>query len=268
MTGPGGIVSAGWSRALAAVVDPASLQPSDVIAERDGMFAGNREHYFSVGRSALRAVGLGLLAGNRPEPRRILDLPCGHGRVLRMLHAAWPDAEITACDLDHDGVDWCERAFGAVAVPSVVDPDDIPLERAGFDLAWCGSLLTHVDADRWDGFLRFFRRVLAPGGVLVFTTHGRRPVSRMRAGLTDPAPPPHAFYGLSPAEIPGLLARYERDGFAYADYPGATGYGISISALPWVIARVERQPGLRIVGCTEYGWDDHQDVVACVRDEA
>jgi SAM-dependent methyltransferase len=237
----------GARRPLEAIVDPDAL-----------MFAGNREHYFSVGRSALRAVGLALLAADRPEPRRILDLPSGHGRVLRMLRAAWPAAEITACDLDHDGVE--------TPVPSVVDADSIPLESGRFDLVWCGSLLTHVDAPRWDDFLRLFRRVLAPGGVLVFTSHGRRPVQRMRRAIATPVDAPEAMYGLPREVVSRLLARHERDGFAYADYPGHRGYGISIAALPWVTARVQRQADLRIVGCIEHGWDEHQDVLACALD--
>jgi SAM-dependent methyltransferase len=251
---------------LDAVVDAHSLAVRQDISERDGMFAGNREHYFSVGRSALRAVGLALLAANRPGPRRILDLPSGHGRVLRMLRAAWPDAEITACDLDHDGVDYCEQAFGAIPVPSVVNADEIPLESGNFDLIWCGSLLTHVDAPRWDGFLRLFRRVLAPGGVLVFTTHGRRPVERMRNALANRGDAAGGAYGLPPEVVSGVLARYERTGFAYADYPTQPGYGISISALPWVLERVEHCEGIRVVGCMEHGWDEHQDVVACALD--
>lgn len=247
-------------RAVEAIVDPHSFSVSQDISERDGMFAGNREHYFSVGRSALRAVGLALLAADRPDPRRILDLPSGHGRVLRMLRAAWPEAEITACDLDHDGVDYCEAAFGAIPVPSVVNADEIPLESGSFDLIWCGSLLTHLDAPRWDDFLRLFRRVLAPGGVLVFTTHGRRPVDRMRRALQNPG---EGAYGLPPEVVSRVLARHERAGFAYADYPAQPGYGISIAALPWVIERVARCAGLRTVGCIEHGWDEHQDVIAC-----
>jgi SAM-dependent methyltransferase len=253
-------------RALTAVIEPGELVVNREISPRDGMFAGNPEHYASVGRSALRCVGLALLAAGRPDPRRILDLPCGHGRVLRVLRAAWPDAEITACDLDHDGVDYCERVFGAMAVPSVADPDAIPLESGSFDLVWCGSLLTHVAAARWDGFLRLFARVLAPGGVLVFTTHGRFPAQRIRGAIASGLGAPNAFYGLPSRAAAEVLRAYERDGFGYVNYPGERGYGISLSTLPWVVARIQHQPGLRVVACSERAWDDHQDVYACALD--
>ncbi|HET6573563.1 MAG TPA: class I SAM-dependent methyltransferase, partial [Fimbriiglobus sp.] len=128
------------------------------------------DHYFGVGRSALRAVTAALLAAGAPAPRRILDLPCGYGRVLRALRAAFPDAAVTACDLNRGGVDFCATLGAAPA-----DSAD-PIDRAGitgpFDLIWCGSLLTHLDRPGWDEFLTFFHRVLAPGGVCVVTTHG------------------------------------------------------------------------------------------------
>jgi hypothetical protein len=47
----------------------------------------NRERYLGVGNSALRCIRLALLAADRDDPRTILDLPCGYGRVLRTLQA-------------------------------------------------------------------------------------------------------------------------------------------------------------------------------------
>ena len=46
-------------------------------------------------------------SGETEEVARLLDLPCGHGRVMRYLRAAFPRAEITGCDLLRDGVDHC-----------------------------------------------------------------------------------------------------------------------------------------------------------------
>ena len=53
------------------------------ISPRDEMFEGDENHYFSVGTDALRLLRQSLAAVHAPEPRAILDLPCGHGRVLR-----------------------------------------------------------------------------------------------------------------------------------------------------------------------------------------
>src|SRR5258708_14501308 len=146
------------------------------LSPKDEMFEGNEAHYLGVGESALECIRRSLAAAEVPEHRvrRILDLPCGYGRVLRYLRAEFPEAEITACDLQHEGVDFCAQTFGATPVYSHWDPAKIPLPDDWFDLIWVGSLLPHVDAEHWDAFLRLFRRVVRPGGGLVFSTPRRK----------------------------------------------------------------------------------------------
>jgi SAM-dependent methyltransferase len=242
----------------------------DVIAEiapADGMYAGSSEHYFHVGQSALRCVKLALLAAGKEDVRSALDFACGYGRVLRALHAAFPRARLTACDLLHDAVDFCARRFGAAPVYGTPRPAEAPL-AGPFDLIWCGTLLTNLNAWAWDELLDLFHAHLAPGGVLVFTTHGRWVAERIRTGACT--------YGLGGDVLPGLLAGYDRDGFGFGQYPPETlqqariegEYGISVSSPAWVCARLARFPGLRLLGYTERLWDDHQDSVACTRERS
>ena len=73
----------------------ATLDTMDVISDispNDEMFFGNETHYFGVGRSAMTCIDLALRAAKKPAADiwRILDLPCGHGRVLRHLKSAFP----------------------------------------------------------------------------------------------------------------------------------------------------------------------------------
>ena len=227
------------------------------ISPRDAMFAGNRDHYFGVGRSALRNIRLAMLAAGKPadEVRRILDLPSGHGRVLRNLRAAFPRAAITACELDRDGVDYCATMFGAE--PSYGAEALAARPDAGrFDLIWCGSLLTHLDAPRWRWFLSLFDAQLAPQGLLLFTTHGRLVPRRIQAGWD---------YGLDVERLRRLIACYQETGFGYVDYPNQTGYGISLARPSWTLGLLDRHPALRRLLYLEHGWDDHQDVVACAK---
>jgi SAM-dependent methyltransferase len=231
---------------------------SEEIAPGDEMWSGNRDHYLGVGRSALRCIELALLAARRSpaEVKTILDLPSGHGRVLRVLRAAFPDASLTACDLVREGVDHCAAAFGARPVYS--SPELRKLALPGrFDLIWCGSLFTHLDEPRWVELLDLFARSLETRGVLVFTVHGRATFERVRAGWD---------YGLPVEELRRLARDFARRGFAYADYAGQPGFGISVSSRSFVLSLLERHPELRVVGFTERGWDDHQDVVACALD--
>lgn len=189
----------------------------------------------------------------REEPKRILDLPCGHGRVLRMLKAAFPKAELTACDLERDGVDFCACTFGATPVYSTPDFSDIQLPGT-FDLIWVGSLFTHLQLEGWAALMRLLMPALEREGLLVFTTHGRISTKRMRTGF---------HYWLDPKDIPQMLDEYEREGFAYRDFPRVEGYGISLSSPAWVMKEILRHGSLTVLSYTEAGWAAHQDVVVC-----
>ena len=59
----------------------------ETLSPGDGMWDGNEAHYRKVGESAVRCIKLALLAAQKPPAtvRSVLDLPSGHGRVLRYL---------------------------------------------------------------------------------------------------------------------------------------------------------------------------------------
>ena len=229
------------------------------ISPNDEMFTGDEHHYFGVGRSALENIERALAAAEAPcPPRKILDMPCGHGRVLRYLRARYPSAEITACDLLRDGVDFCAENFAAIPVYSQASPSLLALERGAFDLVWVGSLLTHFDCRRWVEFLTFFRSLLTPGGVLVFSTHGRQAYAWIVGHDRD--------YGLGEQKCRQLCEQFATVGFGYADYPGQSNFGISLSEPAWVCRLLTSLPEFRLVGFNEKAWDRHHDVFACVRD--
>jgi SAM-dependent methyltransferase len=228
---------------------------SSQIAWREGVFDGDTAHYLLVGLSAIECVEAALAAAGTRPPQRILDLPSGHGRVLRFLAKRFPDAVITACDIDEDGVDFCMRTFGARGAYSRPDLDSLFLGDE-YDLIWCGSLVTHLDAGRIAALLRFFARHLAPDGVVVFTTHGEFVAHRLPTDEFD--------YGLERTAITRMTVEYARTGFAYADYANTTGYGVSISTPAW-IRNAAHEAGLREVYFAPRGWDAHQDVFGFVK---
>ncbi len=197
-----------------------------------------------------------MFLGNRDRFDRILDFPCGHGRVLRYLRAMFPDAQLTGADLDRDAVDFCAKTFQAVPVYSSNDTQQISIEGK-FDLIWCGSLLTHFDSSRCLEFLNFFTQLLSSGGILVFTMHGRLSSHWLRSG--------QYIYGLEPEKVPGLLQSYDSTGFGYLDYPNVHGYGISLASPAWTFSQLAQLDDITLVSYTEMGWDSHQDVIACMR---
>jgi SAM-dependent methyltransferase/predicted O-methyltransferase YrrM len=226
------------------------------ISPRDAMYTGDGGHYFSVGLSALGCIEESLAAAGSPTPQRILDMPCGHGRVLRFLRARYPGASAVACDIDEDGIAFCAERFGADPQRSSEDLASLDLPGP-FDLIWCGSLVTHLDAHANAAMLALLARSLTPDGVAVVTTHGELVAERLRSGATE-------AYQLAPDAAREALAAYDASGFGYADYAWSPGYGISISSEAWAV-ETAAEAGLRVVGFFPRAWDKHQDAVALVR---
>ncbi len=211
------------------------------------MFQGDDNHYLRVGLSALDVIEVALAGA---EPLTILDLPCGFGRVTRVLRARYPAAAITACDLDRPAVDFTAATF--LVRPSYSEPNfrDLRLETS-FDLIWVGSLLTHLPEHQTRQFLDFAIRHMGPHTRLVVTSHGGYVVQRLRTLTT---------YGLSEPAACGLLADYLLQGYGYRGYDGGAEYGISLIAPAWYRALLEGSP-LRLQSYHERGWDEHQDVL-------
>jgi SAM-dependent methyltransferase len=266
--------------------DQDSLDVIQEISPRDEMYVRDKEtHYFRVGRAALSSITLALEAAQREAPRRILDLPCGYGRVLRFLKAAFPDASLTACDVNADAVEFCAGTFDAAPVVAPSDPTNLVI-GGEFDLIWCGSLLTHLDVGRWRALLGALNSCLAPQGVVVFTTNGAYAADLLRIAARKQGlaiAPSHGVpdgaelgdtrigeiaesYFLIPRDdMQAMLAAYDATGFGYANYSEDDDYGQSLSSPAWVCKELESLPSMRLVLYTERGWDAVQDVVACAK---
>ncbi len=234
---------------------PALTLPSDYhfpgvikeISPGDTMFDGGNDHYLQVGLSALNVIEAAFLGA--PEPRTILDIPCGFGRVTRVLRARYPSAVITACDLDRLGVDFTAETFGAR--PAYSEPNFRHLQLSGpFDLIWVGSLLTHLPEHQTRQFLDFAVRHMGPDSRLVVTSHGEYVATRLRT----------TTYGLSEPAACGLTGQYLKDGYGYRGYDGGPDYGISLTARAWYENVLADSP-LRLQSYHDRGWDRHQDAL-------
>ena len=207
------------AKRLEELLGPAAGLVERAVSAGDTMHGGIHGHYLLAGIVAAEWVRTGVeLAGNR-QPGVIVDLPCGHGRVMRVLRAAYPDARLIACDVDREGVDFCARIFGAEPVYSSADPEQVPL-RPEADLIWVGSLLTHLPPARWPAFLELFGRALRPGGVLVVTTLGR--------------PRLLVLASMSIADPDEMLRERDEAGHSFRPYEGEQDYGLTLTLPEWV----------------------------------
>lgn len=219
---------------------------------RDEMLQGSEEHYMLVGSSALAAIQAVARVWRKSEFESILDFGCGHGRVLRWLRAAYPNAAVVASDISEDGIAFCAEKFAATPWLSTIDIGKLSTSTK-FDLIWAGSVITHLPESSARILLSKFISWLRPGGIVVFSSHGR---AALRAQLYGPID--YLMAGNRSTAISG----YYRDGYGYADFPNSPGYGASFVRIDWYWRFFEGIPDVDLVGVTERAWDFHHDVVA------
>jgi len=222
----------------------------------------NDQWYFQMGGYALEAITLAIRASkirehsHGPKITKVLDLPCGHGRVLRHLACLFKDAEIHACDLDKDGVNFCAEKFGAIPIHSEEDLIKIDF-GCQYDLIWIGSLFTHTSQTVTKKWLTHLAKFLSPQGIIVTTVHGRwaESVHKVAPYINEPA-------------WKKVIKQYRRKGYGYQDYFKdeshsyiSGSYGISIAKPHVTIKDIEEIPDTRVYLYLERAWGDHQDVV-------
>lgn len=214
------------------------------------------EWYASVGRSAAKAVTLACMSSWLPEVKTVLDLPCGHGRVLRHLVKLFPDAVFDACDIDRAGVEFCARQFGATPVFSKARPEDVELPRK-YDVIWIGSLFTHTNLELTLRWIRRLGAQLSEAGIIVTTLHGRYSAQNGEA-----------FGYIDPPAWQRIMEGYTRTGYGYANYPRPAhgglvpgDYGISLTKASRILSLIEAMQDLRIFNYIERGWAGHHDVL-------
>ena len=212
-------------------------------------------HYLSVGISAAQNIFAAIEARGLDAVSGILDMPCGHGRITRVLRAAFPHAKLSVCDLDEDGVAFCTKNFDAKPLISRSDFRSLNFGEQ-FDLIWVGSLITHLPQQATRDFIAFALRHLSPRGVAVVSAHGSFSAGRMYAGDN---------YGIEPNDARQMMHEYFATGYGYADYPTAkaesTSYGISLTSRRWIKSSIVEAGGDVLSYC-EHAWDCHHDVVA------
>ncbi|MBN2577687.1 MAG: class I SAM-dependent methyltransferase [Pirellulales bacterium] len=227
---------------------------SQEISPNDTM---NNQWYFDIGRSAIEVITTACMAAPIHAVKKVLDVPCGHGRVLRHLIHLFPGAEYHACDLDQDGVEFCASTFGALPIHSQEDLSAVDF-GCQYDLIWVGSLFTHTARDITKKWMAHLAKFLSPYGIAVCTVHGRWCPSVYTV-----------FPYLAEDRWREIVKEYSSSGYGYRDYSRAEShsfisgsYGVSLAKPHATIQNVEDIPGVRIYLYLERGWGDHHDVVA------
>jgi SAM-dependent methyltransferase len=165
-----------WHR-VPAVLEKTGLRteepPEHVHAMARGpLAAGGAIYYADMIAELLRGVGASLEAVERG-----LDFGCSSGRTVRALQAAYPRVEWHGVDPNEAAIAWADAHLPGIDFR--VSPQDPPLpyDDGALDLVVAISIWSHYGeaaAVRW---LEEMRRVIRPGGHLIFSTHGLQSVA-------------------------------------------------------------------------------------------
>jgi SAM-dependent methyltransferase len=238
-----------------------SMQAAQIHLD-DDMFAGSLEHYESCGKQFARFAQRAAKLADMPSPR-VLELPCGYGRVTRHLVKCFEPAQIEVADIMVPAVDFTTSTF-AVSGHYVVDPvnEFRGIPAGAFDVAVMGSLLTHLSERNAQIVLEHFLAKLAAKGVAVVTTHGVRAHEMLSSGV---------WFEVAPEDKVALLSAYSAESYGFAnytpdqpfekktvDYIGKS-YGVSLIPHAWMLRTVEKL-GCRVLEFSAGAWDNHQDV--------
>ena len=214
------------------------------------------ERYLASARTVMSALERALdRAGRAFDSGTWLDYGCGYGRVVRLLVQRMPSDRIWVTDINREGVEFCASEFG---VHRLFPPGDLRVTgQHRFDFIFAISVLTHLGEKDCRGVLEDLGNALAPGGVLLFTTHGSRALAEVES------------YGPPYAERrDAIAAAVARTGIAYepyAHYPDAA-LGMTWHTVEWVRDAVRRAHEGRLVEILfEAGTLYRQDVFAYQR---
>jgi SAM-dependent methyltransferase len=144
-----------------------SISVDEFLRVGEGCAGLIREHAAEMGIDLARAD-------------RVLDFGCGCGRTIRwFLDADGP--EWHGADVDREAVEWCAQHLSRghfLATPPV---PPLPYTDDHFDFVYCLSVFTHLDERMQDLWLAELRRVLRPGGVLLYTVYGTAGIATLDA---------------------------------------------------------------------------------------
>jgi SAM-dependent methyltransferase len=105
----------------------------------------------------------------------LLDFGCGCGRVIR--HWEGHD-DLHGCDRDGEAVRWCGEHLPFARFEQHGADPPLPYPDGRFGAVSAISVFTHLPEVAQAPWRDELRRILAPAGLLVVTTHGERYVDR------------------------------------------------------------------------------------------
>lgn len=227
---------------------PSAVHPEDAIFQfiwNNPAFSGKDAavgYYFDQGReSAIRVKDIvARWMPARPAPLNILEFAAGYGAVTRHAKGLLSPHTLVASDIHPQANTFIGREMGVATVPSALLPEDLALPLA-FDVIFALSFFSHMPRATWTRWLNRLYDGLAPGGLLVFTTHGRESMKYFPAATLDAT-----GYWFDASSEQGDL--------------DTANYGQAITTKEFVDAQIRQLSGVEYLEHDPSVWWGHQDL--------
>lgn len=134
---------------------------------RGSLAAGGSFYYADLVVGAMVKVGMTIEPGSN-----VLDFGSSSGRIIRVLNTVYPETNWYGCDPNENAIMWAKENLKDINF--LISPQEPPLPYSTgiFSLVYAISIWSHFAEPAALKWFKEMRRIIKPGGYLLFTTHG------------------------------------------------------------------------------------------------
>lgn len=150
--------------------DDSLVAPFDTVVKVQRANKADRDAFFGSGYRVVLNYQTELLEYGCPANRMqsILEMGVGLGRLI--VHYFPFQARLYGCDLLPDAVAWTRSKLGhRVHIEQTGAEPPLPYDDGMFDFVYANSVFTHVHCASMDAWAAELRRIIRPGGMLIFS---------------------------------------------------------------------------------------------------
>jgi Methylase involved in ubiquinone/menaquinone biosynthesis len=150
--------------------DPSLVPPLDKVLKIQRANKADPDGFFASGYRAALAYQTELCDYGSPanQMQNILEMGVGLGRLI--IHYLPFEANLYGCDVTPEAVAWTRSKLGhRVQIEATGIEPPLPYPDGLFDFVYANSVFTHVPCALMDRWAAELRRIIRPGGFLIFS---------------------------------------------------------------------------------------------------